>query len=128
MAACATHFSAAYGFNPTYEWTDCDGAVPNLEPVGSWDGFGLALGNEGDEVVLRDADSMLVDSAAWNGEPRAGVIPYPLDPGGDFPQGASLKRYPPDADRDDCGHDFYVSYSPSPGMVAGIGTGPTSRP
>jgi len=123
VAACATNFSAAYGFNPAYEWTDCDAAVPDLVPVGSWDGSGLALGNKSDEVVLLDAGGTLVDSAAWSGEPRAGTVPYPLDPGEDFPRGASLKRYPPGTDRDDCSRDFYASYNPSPGMVAGVGEG-----
>ena len=120
VAACATNFSAAYGFNPAYEWTDCDAAVPDLVPVGSWNGFGMALGNKSDEVVLLDAGGAPVDSAAWGGEPRAGVVPYPLDPGEDFPRGASLKRYPPGSDRDDCSCDFYVSFAPSPGVVAGI--------
>jgi cardiolipin synthase len=122
-AACATDFSAACGFNPTYEWTDCDAAVPDLVPAGPWEGFGLALGNKSDEVVLLDAGGALVDSAAWGGEPRVGVVPYPLGPGEDFPRGASLKRYPPYSDRDDCSRDFYASYTPSPGMVAGVGNG-----
>ena len=119
LAACATDFSTAYGFNPAYEWTDCDPTVPDLVAAGSWEGFGMALGNKGDEVVLLDAGGGLVDSAAWGGESRAGVVPYPLAAGEDFPWGASLKRYPPGSDRDDCSRDFYTSYSPSPGMVAG---------
>ena len=119
LAACATDFSATYGFNPAYEWTDCAAAVPDLTPAGSWAGFGLALGNGSDEVVLLDADSAPMDSVAWGGEPRADVAPYPLAPGESLPAGASLKRHPPATDRDDCGSDFYASYSPSPGMVAG---------
>jgi len=119
VAACTTDFSAAYGFIPAYEWTDCDPVVLDLVPVGSWEGFGMALGNDGDEVVLLDAGGALVDSAAWGGEPRADIVPYPLNPGEDFSRGASLKRYPPGSDRDDCSRDFYVSYSPSPGVVAG---------
>jgi hypothetical protein len=113
-AACATNFSAAHGFNPTYEWTDCDTVVPDLVPAGSWDGFGVALGNTSDEVLLLDAGGALVDSAAWGGMPRVGVRPF-TDFTAPFPSGASLKRYPPDTDRDDCARDFYVSYNPSPG-------------
>ena len=119
-AACATDFAAAYGFNPTYEWTDCDAAVPDLVPAGSWDGFGVALGNTSDEVLLHDAAGELVDSGAWGGTSRAGVTPF-TDFAPPFPPGASLKRYPPNTDHDDCTRDFYVSYYPSPGMVAGEG-------
>lgn len=117
VAACGSQFSAANGFNPDYEWTNCDQTVPDLIPMGSWPGFGLALGNTQDEVVLSKGESSLVDSAAWGGGLRVGVIPYPLEDV--FPSGASLKRYPPDSDRNDASRDFYVSYSPSPGRVSG---------
>jgi len=117
-AACATNFSTAYGKNPDYEWANCAAAVPDLTPVGSWEGFGLALGNTSDEVLLLNSSGTLVDSAAWGGASRAGVMPF-TDFEVPFPSGASLKRYPADTDRGDCSRDFYVSYSPSPGVVAG---------
>lgn len=119
VAACAPNFAAVYGFNPTYEWTNCDPLVPDLTPAGAWAGFGLALGNAQDEVLLLKPDGVLVDSVAWGGEPRAGVVPFPMDPGDTFPWSASLKRYPPSSDRNDCSRDFYVSWSPSPGRVTG---------
>ncbi len=117
-AACATNFATMYGFNPNYEWNDCSDAVPDLLPTGAWSGFGLALGNTQDEVLLLDAAAQPVDAAAWGGAPRAGVIPYPLVVGEGFPSDATLKRYPPDGDHDDCSHDFYTSYRPSPGVVS----------
>jgi hypothetical protein len=116
IAACATAFAARYGQNPDYEWQPCAPEVPDLLPAGSWDGFGLALGNEQDELLLRGPDGTVVDSAAWGGVDRGGVIPftaYALP----FPGQATLKRYPADRDRNDCGVDFYISFSPSPGMV-----------
>jgi len=119
VAACAPYFAARYGFNPTYEWTDCDPLVPNVIPIAHWEGFGMALGNLSDEVLLLDASGAIVDSVAWGGEPRAGVIPFPMDPGSTFPWEASLKRYPPNHDRDDCSRDFYISFNPSPGRVSG---------
>ncbi|MCS7281812.1 MAG: lamin tail domain-containing protein [Anaerolineae bacterium] len=119
VAACATNFARAYGLNPAYEWTDCDPLVPNLVPAGAWPGFGLALGNAQDEVLLLRPDGALMDSVAWGGEPRAGVVPFPMDPEDTFPWGASLKRYPPHSDRNDCSRDFYVSWNPSPGRVTG---------
>ncbi len=118
-AACATQFAAAYGFNPTYEWTNCDPLVPDMTPAGAWEGFGIALGNASDEVLLLNASATIVDSAAWGGEPRAEVIPFPIDADSTFPADASLKRYPPSYDRNDCTRDFYASYQPSPGRVSG---------
>ncbi len=119
VAACATEFATLYGFNPTYEWTNCDTRVPDLLPVGQWEGFGIALGNVTDEVLLLDAAGAIDDSAAWGGVPRAGVIPFPMEPDSTFPWNASLKRYPPEYDRNDCSRDFYISYQPSPGRVSG---------
>ena len=119
VAACATQFSAMYGFNPTYEWTDCDALVPDMTAAGTWEGFGIALGNVSDEAVLLNTGGGIVDSVAWGGEPRVNVIPFPMDAGSTFPWDASLKRYPPNYDYDDCERDFYVSYQPSPGLVGG---------
>ncbi len=119
VAACATEFAKLYGLNPTYEWTACDPLVPDLLPVGQWEGFGIALGNFTDEVLLLDAAGVIDDSAAWGGVPRAGVIPFPMEPDSSFPSNASLKRYPPQYDRNDCSRDFYISYQPSPGRVSG---------
>ena len=118
VAACATDFAAAYGFNPAYEWTNCSAAVPDLRAVGSWSGFGLALGNAGDEVLLLNGAGARVDSVAWGDGVRVGVVPFPLDPGDTFPSGMALKRYPPDTDRNDCSRDFYIG-NPSPGYVTG---------
>lgn len=119
VAACATEFATRYGLNPTYEWTNCDLLVPDMLPAGQWEGFGIALGNVTDEVLLLDAAAAIDDSAAWAGAPRAGVIPFPMEPDSAFPWNASLKRYPPEYDRDDCSRDFYISYQPSPGRVSG---------
>ncbi len=118
VAACATDFSAVYGKTPNYEWTNCDGGVPNLTPVASWDGFGLALGNTSDETLLQNGSGTLIDSAAWGGAFRVEVTPF-TNYTDTFPSGDSLKRYPADTDRDDCSRDFYDSYSPSPGVVGG---------
>ncbi len=117
IAACATAFAARYGQNPDYEWQPCAPEVPDLVPVGSWDGFGLALGNEQDELVLLASEGTIADSAAWGGSERAGVVPftaYALP----FPWQATLKRHPADRDRNDCSVDFYISFNPSPGEVS----------
>jgi uncharacterized repeat protein (TIGR01451 family) len=124
VAQCAQRFAEAQGQNPQYELAICpegygnDEAVPDLAPAGTWDGFGLALGNVADEVLLTESDGVIVDSVAWGGEQRVGVAPYPIDAGDTFPWDVALKRYPPDTDSDHCGDDFYISYNPSPGYVA----------
>ena len=82
------------------------------------EGFGLALGNENDEVLLMSDSGALVDSAAWGGGPRAGVTPF-TDFTPPFPSDGALRRYPAGIDRDDCSVDFYVTYTPRPGEVEG---------
>ncbi|MGC9399061.1 MAG: lamin tail domain-containing protein [Anaerolineae bacterium] len=116
VAACAGDFSAAYGRNPDYEWLGCDDNVPDLTPVGAWEGFGPALGNTQDEVLLHDATGALVDSVAWGGVARADVIPF-VDFEAPFPTGGSLERSPAYSDRDDCSRDFRVRYTPQPGEI-----------
>jgi hypothetical protein len=116
IAACASNFSANYGFNPNYEWNACVPEVPDVFPVATWEGFGLALGNTADEILLLDTVGNIVDSAAWGGEPRAGVIPIEIE--SPFPGGATLKRYPVTSDNANCAAAFYISYHPSPGYVS----------
>jgi hypothetical protein len=116
IAACAKEFSANYGFNPDYEWTECDATVPNLTPTGDWDGFGVALGNTQDEMLLHNAAGQRVDSVAWGGSVRAGIIPF-TDFEGYVPTDSSLERTPAHTDRDDCNRDFWISYSPDPREV-----------
>ncbi len=116
IAACATDFAAAYGRNPDYEWLACNPTVPDLTPAGAWDGFELSLGNPGDEILLHDATGALIDSAAWGGSERAGVVPF-VDFEDFFPTDSSLERTPAHTDRDDCSRDFWIAYTPDPGEV-----------
>ncbi|HDQ35094.1 MAG TPA: lamin tail domain-containing protein [Chloroflexi bacterium] len=116
VAGCATEFAATYGFNPNYEWLACDPNVTDLIPEGDWEGFGIALGNTTDEVLLHNAEGMLVDAVAWGGDPRLGVLPY-LDYEPPFPTNASLERRPAHTDRNDCNRDFRMRFTPEPGQV-----------
>lgn len=116
VAACAPEFSAAYGFNPAYEWQSCDPLVPDLAPAGSWDGFGIALGNTADELMLVDTNGAHVDSVAWGGEVRINLIPF-LNFIAPFPTGATLERSPGNSDYNDCMRDFRIRYTPRPGTV-----------
>jgi hypothetical protein len=88
--------------------------VPNMIPAGSWDGFGFALGNTGDEVILFDSALDLVDALVYGSGSCAGVIPHP----GVAASGHSLERRPAIYDTDDCSQDFFDRYPPDPGQVA----------
>ena len=61
--------AADVAFTPNFEFlTDPnrdDLTVPNMLPAAAWDGFGLALSNAGDHVILRDAAGQVVDVVVW---------------------------------------------------------------
>ncbi len=111
------HQAADVPFTPDYEVLvdphRDDPAVPNLEPAGAWDGFGLALGNAGDEVLLLDADGAPVDVVTWGDGAYPGVVSHP----GGLDQGHSLERRPPREDTDDCSRDFHDRYPATPGAL-----------
>ncbi|MEJ2150553.1 MAG: hypothetical protein P8Z40_13885 [Chloroflexota bacterium] len=44
---------------------------------GGWDGFGIALGDGGDKVILRDAGGQDVDAVVYGVASYAGIIPHP---------------------------------------------------
>jgi len=104
-------------FKPDYEFLidrhRDDPSVPNLVPAGSWDGFGLALGNAGDEVLLLDADQAPVDVVTYGEGEYPGVVPHP----GVSAPGHSLERRPPREDTDDCSVDFFDRVPPTPGTL-----------
>ena len=88
--------------------------VPNMVPAGSWDGFGFALGNAGDEVILLDAMAAPVDALVYGAGEAVGVIPHP----GVSASGHSLERRPAIYDTDDCSQDFFDRNPPDPGAVS----------
>ncbi len=116
IAGCASEFAATYGFNPAYEWLGCDPLVPDLIPTSAWEGFGMALGNTTDEVILSNAFDVHVDTVAWGGDFRIGILPF-VDYEAPFPTNASLERSPANSDTDDCAADFRIRYTPRPGQV-----------
>jgi phosphatidylserine/phosphatidylglycerophosphate/cardiolipin synthase-like enzyme len=94
-------------------WRD-EAAVPNMVPAGSWDGFGFALGNTGDEMLLLDRSAQLVDGLVYGVGAYPGIIPHPGVEG----SGHSLERRPAIYDSDDCSRDFFDRYPPDPGAVS----------
>lgn len=104
-------------FEPDFEFvtdpTRQDPTVPDMIPAGAWDGFGLALGNDGDEVILLDAAGQPVDALVWGDGAYPGTLPHPGVSWGDH----SLERFPANRDTDDCAADFLDRYPPTPGAV-----------
>jgi hypothetical protein len=111
------HQADDVAFTPDYEFlidpNRDDPSVPNMAPAGSWDGFGLALGNTGDEVLLLNTEGATIDVITYGAGDYPGVIPHP----GVSAQGRSLERRPPREDTDDCGRDFFERYPPTPGAL-----------
>jgi hypothetical protein len=111
------HQAADVSFRPDFEFlidpNRDDSSVPNMVRAGSWDGFGFALGNAGDEVLLLDAAQTPVDVVTYGTGSYPGVIPHP----GVSDQDHSLERRPPKQDTDDCSQDFFDRIPPTPGEL-----------
>jgi phosphatidylserine/phosphatidylglycerophosphate/cardiolipin synthase-like enzyme len=88
--------------------------VPNMNTiVSTWDGFGLALGNQGDHVILLNAAGRLVDAVVWGDASYPGTLPYSNEIWSDH----SLERSPANRDTDDCAADFRDRYPSTPGAL-----------
>jgi hypothetical protein len=63
----ATRFFTVYGFNPTYETSATDPAVPDMATYSSWDSDGgiLNMSNSNDQAVLVDATDSIIDATSW---------------------------------------------------------------
>ena len=90
-----------------------DLTVPNMLPAAAWDGFGLALSNTGDHVILRDMTGQVVDVVVWGGSSYPGTLPHP----GVVASDHSLERRPAYKDTNDCAADFVDRTPPTPGKV-----------
>jgi hypothetical protein len=95
------------------EWRNSD-ATPNLIRTG-WGEDEFLLGNEGDEVLLLDAQGRAIDVVTYGSGEYQGVGPF-LDVTSVY-NGNSLERWPANRDSDDCARDFRVRYVPAPGAV-----------
>jgi uncharacterized repeat protein (TIGR01451 family) len=104
-------------FRPNFEFlTDPnrdDLTVPNMLPAAAWDGFGLALSNTGDHVILLNAAGQPVDAVVWGGSSYPGTLPHP----GVIMSDHSLERRPAYRDTNDCAADFVDRTPPTPGKV-----------
>jgi hypothetical protein len=90
-----------------------DPLVPDMIPAGNWSGFGFALGDAGDVIILGDVDGAGLDVVVYGAASHPGVAPYV----GELDYGWSLERRPPIYDTDDCSVDFVPRYPATPGIV-----------
>jgi len=98
---------------PDFEWTSSN-RVPDLIRT-AWGDGECALGNEGDEILLRDASGHVVDAVVYGEGQIAGIIPF-ADVDSVY-NGNSLERWPANRDSDDCSNDLRIRYMPDPGGV-----------
>lgn len=115
IATTATAFFAEYNFQPDFEILDTDAAVPDLIDDLNWGDPAtfLRLGNQGDELFLRDAADHIVDVLVYGSGTAAGMTPCSLV----TQPHASLERFPYWRDSDDCPFDFREWPFPNPGTL-----------
>jgi len=115
VASAATAFRSRFGFDPDFEILNSDPGVPNLVDDPNWGDPAafLQLGNSGDEVILRDQTGKIIEAIAYGAGKVPGNASCPLV----TLSGASLERYPPWRDTDDCSRDFREWPFPNPGAV-----------
>jgi hypothetical protein len=114
VAVTATGFREEFpGRSPDFEMVDTDPAVPDMLEYAAWGTWDWGLNNNGDEVLLLDADDVPVDVVVYGSGSYPGVAPHP----GGIGYGHSMERSPPWLDTDDCGLDFRDWPYPNPGEV-----------
>lgn len=115
VAVAAGPFVDSFGVTPDFEILESNLHVPNLVDDPAWGdpAAHFQLGNQGDEVLLRDPAGRIVDAVAYGSGHFPGVVACPLAPAA----GYVLERHPYWRDRDDCPADFRAWPFPSPGWL-----------
>jgi cardiolipin synthase A/B len=116
IATTASAFRVLFGFNPDFEILESDPAVPTLVKDPDWghaNAF-LQLGNQGDEVILRNVAGEVVDVVVYGDGYFPGVAACPLVSG---PQ-RSLERFPYWRHTGQCAVDFREWAFPNPGSLS----------
>ncbi len=114
VATTATAFFEQYGYNPDFEITDTDPAVPDLIDDPAWGDPAaiLQLGNLGDEVILRNPAGQIVDAIAYGSGNLPNDLSCPL-----IQANYSLERFPYWLDTNNCPNDFRAWPFPNPGTL-----------
>ncbi len=112
VAQTATGFRALFSVNPDFELQDSDAAVLNLLPYESWASGELALNNDGDEILVLDAQDTVVDAVSY-GDSTIIMAPSVLD----VLRGQSIERFQAHCDTNSAG-DWRPQTLPAPGTVS----------
>ena len=115
VATTSTGFVGLFGFRPDFEILESDLMTPNLIDNPEWGDpkTFLQLGNNGDEVILRGPNGVVVDVVAY------GDGMFPENQSCKLVEGFqhTLERFPYWRDYDDCTLDFRAWAFPNPGQL-----------
>ena len=120
VANRAEQFIAANGFAPDYEMIESHPDVPDLAKYVSWSTYSIELTDNGDEVLLLNAEDRVVDAVSWGSSTFAFDPPVPR-----VPEAHSLERKPADIDSDSA-QDWRMQRKPAPGQIDLAWPTPTS--
>lgn len=112
VARSAAGFTQLYGFAPDYEIADSSPATPDMRPYLLWGSGDMALSNSGDEVVLLNPESQIIDAMNY-GDSVKFFKPSVALAG----QRQSLARYPAMCDSDSA-VDWIPQGPPTPGAIS----------
>lgn len=90
-----------------------DSEKPDMVKLTSWGTGNWTLANGGDQILLLGPGYAPIDVVVWGAAMFPGALPHP----GVSVSSASLERYPPDADTDNCATDFRERALPNPGEL-----------
>ncbi|RMG99289.1 MAG: hypothetical protein D6706_05755 [Chloroflexi bacterium] len=111
VAQTAVGFTDRYGFAPDFEMQDTSPDVPDMRRFPLWATGNVALGNDGDEVILMDEQNHVVDVVSY-GNSTALMFPAVAA----VEAGWSLERVPAVCDTDSLA-DWQAQAMPTPGEV-----------
>jgi cardiolipin synthase A/B len=115
VATSAVDFFETYGQWPNFEILETTADIPNLIDDPSWGDTAalLRLGNQGDEIILRNEVDQVVDVVTYGTGSFTGNIACPLLTSTNH----TLERLPYWQDSDNCPNDFREWPFPSPGVT-----------
>jgi cardiolipin synthase len=115
VTTSAVDFFEIYHQWPDFEILETTNQIPNLIDDDSWgdtEAF-FRLGNQGDEIILRNEFDDVIDVVTYGAGSFPGQIPCPLIASANY----SLERFPYWQDSDNCPADFREWPYPSPGRT-----------
>lgn len=114
IAQTATGFRSLFGRDPHFEIKDTNTAVPDMEGDPRWAGGTFALANDGDEILLLDAQNRTLDAVNYG---QSSTFFSPSIPAAVTPQ--SVQRSPALCDTDSAAD--WQAGQPDPGAVNVVG-------